>query len=172
MEKVRMISSGSMKRRLAVAFTLISLAPGLLAYAQPPQTPGQIRPRPAEGRQPEWPPPNIRDYKPDSTLVVPQHPVPHARFSVIDIHSHHPTPIPPEQYAKVVAALDQNNIRLIINLSGGWGDRLRQGLAAIKNSPYPDRMFLFANINFTDVGPGFGRRARNWRATSRRARSG
>src|SRR5262245_12491444 len=32
--------------------------------------PGQIRPRPAEGRAPEFPPPNIRDYKPRSTLVV------------------------------------------------------------------------------------------------------
>jgi uncharacterized protein len=123
------------------------------------QTPGQIRPRPAEGREPEWPAPNIREYKPKSTLVVPQHPVPRAKFPVIDIHSHHPTPISPEMYAQVVKAMDQQNIRLIVNLSGGWGDRLRQGLEAIRKSPYPDRMVLFANINFTNVGPGFGERA-------------
>src|SRR5262245_38353789 len=110
---------------------------GISIHPQMAQTPGQIRPRPAEGRQPEFPPPNIREYKPRSTLVVPQHPVPRAKFPVIDIHSHHPTPISPEQYEKVVKAMDQLNIRLIVNLSGSSGDTLRRGLAVIKNSPYP-----------------------------------
>src|SRR5689334_21066012 len=87
--------------------------------------PGQIRPRPAEGREPEFPPPNIREYKPRSTLVVPEHLVPRAKFPVIDIHSHHPTPISSEQYEKVVKAMDQLNIRLLVNLIGSWGDNLR-----------------------------------------------
>src|SRR6185295_15647042 len=51
------------------------------------QPPGQIRPRPAEGREPEFKPPTIREYKPKSTLVAPQHPVPRAKFPVVDIHS-------------------------------------------------------------------------------------
>jgi uncharacterized protein len=108
---------------------------------------------------PEWPPPAITDYKPKSTLVVAQHPVPRAKFQVIDIHSHQPTPISPEQYARVVQAMDALNLRVLVNLSGGSGDRLKQGLAAIKNSPAPDRMVLFANVNFENVGPGFGERA-------------
>ena len=141
--------------RLAV----LCLALGISIHAQTTQTPGQIRPRPAEGRQPELPPPNILEYKPHSTLVVPQHPVARAKFPVIDIHSHHPTPISQEQYEKVVKAMDQLNIRLIVNLSGNWGDTLRRGLAVIKSSPYPDRMVLFANIDFSNVGPGFGQRA-------------
>ena len=42
---------------------------------------------------PEFPPPSIVDYRPKSTLVVEQHPVPRARFPVVDIHSHvMPTP--------------------------------------------------------------------------------
>jgi len=138
---------------------VLCIALGISIQAQTAQTPGEIRPRPAEGRQPEWPPPNIREYKPRSTLVLPQHPVPRAKFPVIDIHSHHPTPISPEQYEKVVKAMDQLNIRLIVNLSGSWGDNLRRGLAVINSSPYPDRMLLFANIDFRDVGPGFGQRA-------------
>lgn len=144
-----------MNPKIALALLCFALP---ISHAQT-QTPGQIRPRPAEGRQPEFPPPNIREYKPRSTLVVPQHPVPRAKFPVIDIHSHHPTPISPEQYAEVVKAMDQLNIRLIVNLSGSWGDNLRRGLAVIKSSPYPDRMVLFANIDFSDVGPGFGQRA-------------
>ena len=138
---------------------VLCFALGASIHGQTAQTPGQIRPRPAEGRQPEWPPPNIREYKPRSTLVVPQHPVPRAKFPVIDIHSHHPTPISLDQYERVVKAMDQLNIRLIVNLSGSWGDNLRRGLAVIRSSPYPDRMVLFANVDFSDVGPGFGQRA-------------
>jgi predicted TIM-barrel fold metal-dependent hydrolase len=151
------VASSVINRKLALGVLCFVLS--FSVHAQIPQTPGQIRPRPAEGRQPEWPQPNIREYKPRSTLVVPQHQVPGAKFPVIDIHSHQPTPISPEQYEKVVKAMDRLNIRLIVNLSGSWGENLRRGLAVIKNSPYPNRMVLFANIDFSDVGPGFGQRA-------------
>jgi len=119
----------------------------------------QQRLRPGDGRTPEWPAPSITDYKPKSTLVVPAHPVKRAKFPVIDIHSHQPTPIAPDAYAALVKSMDDLNLRVLVNLSGGTGDRLKQGLAAIKNSPYPDRMVLFANVNFDQVGPGFGARA-------------
>src|SRR5438105_13652342 len=126
-------------RNIALALLCLSLA---VSHAQT-QTPGQIRPRPAEGRQPEWPPPNIREYKPRSTLVVPQHPVPRAKFPVIDIHSHQPTPISPEQFDRVVKGMDENNLRLLINLSGSSGARLRQGVEAVRASKYKDRMVVF-----------------------------
>src|SRR5689334_24501504 len=104
--------------------SLLLLLALLPSFAQTPQTGGQIRPRPAEGREPEWAAPNIREYKPKSTLVVPQHPTPRAKFPTVDIHSHHPTPISPEQYSQVVKAMDANNLRVIVNLSGGWGEQL------------------------------------------------
>src|SRR5262249_28911001 len=119
------------------------------------QPPGQIRPRPAQGRQPEFAPPTIREYKPKSTLVVPEHPVPLAKFPVIDIHSHQPTPISPGELDRVIAGMESNNLRILVNLSGSSGDRLRQGIEAIRASKFPDRMVLFANVNFRDVGPGF-----------------
>jgi predicted TIM-barrel fold metal-dependent hydrolase len=123
------------------------------------QAPGQIRPRPGEGRQPESKPPTIREYKPRSTLVTPQHPVPHAKFPVIDIHSHQPTPISGDEFRLVVKGMDANNLRLLVNLSGGWGSQMRKGLEAIRASVYRNRMVLFANIDFRNVGPGFGARA-------------
>src|SRR5689334_14058046 len=116
-----------MRRHSLATLILVLLSLLLLSFGQTPQTPGQIRPRPAEGRQPEWPAPNIREYKPHSTLVVPQHPVSRAKFPTVDIHSHHPTPIPMDQYEQVVKAMDANNLRVIVNLSGGWGDQLRRG---------------------------------------------
>jgi predicted TIM-barrel fold metal-dependent hydrolase len=115
--------------------------------------------RPGEGQTPEWPAPSITDYKPKSTLVVPEHPVKRAKFPVIDIHSHQPTPISAEQLAKVASSMDALNLRVLVNLSGGSGERLKNGIAAIKNSPHADRMVLFANVNFENVGPGFGEKA-------------
>ena len=147
-------------RQIVLAVTL-ALAASLAAPAAEPQgpAPGQIRPRPAEGRAPEFPAPSIVDYEPRSTLVVAAHEVPRAKFPVVDIHSHHPVPMTPDYFARVVASMDPLNLQLLVNLSGGSGDRLRRGLEAIQNSPHPDRMVLFANVEFRDVGPGFGARA-------------
>jgi hypothetical protein len=121
---------------------------------------GQIRPRPAEGREPEFKPPTIREYKPKSQLVSPQHPVPRAKFPVVDIHSHQPTPISPAEFDRVMKGMESNNLQILVNLSGSYGDRLRQGVDALRASKYKDRMVLFANINFREpVGPGFGAKA-------------
>ena len=141
-----------MKQSIAViaAAVALSLASGVA------QQPGQIRPRPGQGRDPEFPPPSIVDYKPKSTLVTPEHLKPRAKYPVIDIHSHQPTPISASDLERVVRGMDANNLRLLINLSGGSGDRLRQGVNAIRDSRYRDRMVLFANVNFRNVGPGFG----------------
>src|SRR5262245_60242454 len=123
------------------------------------QSPGQIRPRPAEGRQPEFKPPTIRDYKPKSQLVTPQHPVPRAKYPVIDIHSHQPTPISDAEFGRVMKGMEANNLRVLVNLSGSWGDRLHRGLDAIHRSKYSDRMVLFANVDFGSIGPGSGAKA-------------
>jgi predicted TIM-barrel fold metal-dependent hydrolase len=124
------------------------------------QTPGQIRPRPAEGRAPEFTPPTIREYKPKSQLVTPQHPVPRAKYPVVDIHSHQPTPIAPAEFDRVMTGMEANNLQILVNLSGGSGDRLRHGVEALRASKYKDRMVLFANVNFREpVGPGFGAKA-------------
>ena len=120
----------------------------LLAQQGPGVQPG----RPGEGRTPEFPPPSIIDYKPRSTLKVAEHPVPRAKYPVIDIHSHQPTPISAQQFDRVAAGMDANNIRLLVNLSGGTGDELRRGLAAMAASPHRARMVLFANVDFSGVG--------------------
>jgi uncharacterized protein len=143
-----------MKR--ALPFVAILLSAVALAAQQ---APGQIRPRPAEGRQPEFPPPNIREYKPKSLLVTPQHPVPKAKFPVVDIHSHQPTPISAGEYDRVIKGMEDNNLRILVNLSGGSGGQLSRGVEALRASKYKDRMVLFANVNFRDVGPGFGAKA-------------
>jgi len=135
------------------------LAVGLTAPLIVGQPASAQRARPADGRQPEFQTPTIREYKPKSMLVVPQHPVPRAKFPVIDIHSHQPTPISPGEFDRVMKGMEANNLRVLVNLSGFSGSRLRQGVEALRASKYKDRMVLFANVDFRSVGPGFGARA-------------
>src|SRR5688572_3855105 len=93
----------------SVALCLLLAIGSVVAQQAPP--PGQIRPRPAEGREPEFPAPTIREYKPRSTLVVPSHAVPKAKFPVVDIHSHHPTPMTPAYYETVVKSMDERGLQ-------------------------------------------------------------
>jgi len=142
----------------ALVLPLAGLAVSLATLTAQPQTPGQIRPRPAEGREPELTPPTIRQYKPRSTLVVPQHPVPRAKFPVVDLHGHPPTLTGPEVVNLVGAAMDPLNIQVMVNANGTSGERLRQALAAIRASRYKDRMVVFTQINVRDLAPGGGAR--------------
>src|SRR6058998_903376 len=98
-----------MKRITLTAFAALLAVPMLVAQ----QPPGQVRPRPAEGREPELKQPTIREYKPKSTLVVPEHPVPKAKYPVIDIHSHQSTPISVAEFDRVIKGMDDNNLRVL-----------------------------------------------------------
>lgn len=101
----------------------------------------------------------IRQYKPKSTLVVPAHPVPRAKYPVIDIHSHH-SQLTPESWAAVVAEMDALNLQILVNLSGGTGAGLQQLMQVVRSSAAPDRMVFFANLDFSDFNqPGYGQRA-------------
>jgi uncharacterized protein len=137
---------------------VLALASATSAIAQQPTTPGQIRPRPAEGREPEFPPPNIREYKPRSTLVAPVHLVPRPKFPAIDFHGHPPALTSAEVINRVGEALDSLNLRVMVSANASSGERLTQQLAAIAASKYKDRFVIFTGLNLRDVGPGSGAR--------------
>ncbi len=151
----------SVRRVSLVVLVAAALAAGYVVgdAQQNPLGPGSIRPRPAEGRKPEFPPPSIVDYKPRSTLKVAGHPIPRAKFPAIDIHSHQPTPISPAEFDRVVQGMDQNNLRVLVNASGASGDELKRSLAALRASPHKDRMVQFAEVDFRNVAPGWGPKA-------------
>jgi uncharacterized protein len=113
-------------------------------------------------RQPEAPLPNIRDYKPTSTLVVPEHLVPRAKFPVVDFHGHPPPLTTPEAVERVVAAMDPLNLRLMV-VTGNPGrisrEQMRQDIEVLATSKHKDRFAVFANIDFRNVAPGFGKAA-------------
>ena len=139
----------------------VAVAIGVAQAPQGTQSQGALQPRPGADRQPEFPIPNIREYKPRSTLVVPQHPTPRARFPVIDIHSHQPAPISDAQMETLVKSMDPLNIRLLVNSSGVSGQMLVRAITALNTSRFKDRMVQFAEIDWPQgpITPGFGQRA-------------
>jgi predicted TIM-barrel fold metal-dependent hydrolase len=143
---------------LAVALAAASVMTG----AQAPdgrQSQGALQARPGADREPEFPIPNIREYRPESTLIVPEHPVPRAKYPVIDIHSHQPAPLSEAQLATLVASMDPLNLQVLVNASGVSGDRLTDAVAALRASPNGQRVAQFTTIDFRDVGPGWGEQA-------------
>jgi predicted TIM-barrel fold metal-dependent hydrolase len=145
-----------MKLARLLLFPFAGLALFLAQPAAQSQSPGAVRPRPAEGREPGLPEPTIRQYKPRSTLVVPQHPVPRAKYPVIDLHGHPPTLSGPDVVNQVVEAMDPVNVRIMVNANGTPGARLTQAVAAIKGSRYKDRMAVFTAINVRGLAQGDG----------------
>ena len=116
--------------------------------------PGQTEVRAGRCQAPEFPPPSIVDYRPKSTLVVEAHPVPKAKFPVVDIHSHQAAT--GESMGRLVREMDALNLRVLNNLSGGSGERLKQNVQAIRGGPYRDRFSVFANLDFAGFAPGWG----------------
>ncbi len=129
---------------------------GTTQQAAPGQCPsGTTEVRPGRCQAPEFPAPSILDYKPRSTLVTAQHPVPKARYPVIDIHSH--TGPTPDTIERLIKEMDALNVRVLNNLSGGSDPAaIKQKVDYIRGSKYPDRFTVFANVDWNGAGaPGW-----------------
>jgi len=143
-----------------------AVAVGLAVVATAQQQPaahecpaGQTETRPGNCQAPSQTPPSIVDYRPRSTLVTPQHPVPKAKFPVIDIHGHPRGLTSTEAVAGVVSALDSLNVRVMVSANNTSGENLTKTLGVIAASPYKDRFRVLTGIDLRDVGPGWADRA-------------
>jgi len=102
----------------------------------------------------------VEEYEPRSTLVVPGNPVTRARFPFVDIHGHQRAArMSPADVDRLVAEMDELNMAVMVNLSGGSGEGLVAGLEKMAGR-HPGRFVFFANTSFRGVGePGWGERA-------------
>ena len=99
----------------------------------------------------------VEDYAPRSSLVVPSHPVTRARFPFVDVHGHQGRLSTAADVDKLVAEMDALNMRAMVNLSGGSGDRLARMVQLMDH--HPGRFVVFANVDFRGVGtPGWTER--------------
>jgi len=94
---------------------------------------------------------DVRDYTPRSSLVVPEHPLTRARFPFVDIHGHQPgQSMSAADVDRLVAEMDDMNMAVMVNLSGGSGDRLIANVRNLKGRA-PDRFVIFANISYDGI---------------------
>lgn len=94
---------------------------------------------------------SFEDYDPQSMLVVPEHPTTRAKFPFVDVHNHQWGPrLAAEVVDETVADMDKLNLAVMVNLSGGSGDRLAAVIRASKDR-YPNRFVIFANPSFDDI---------------------
>lgn len=121
---------------------------------------GQTEIRPRRCQAPELPAPSILDYRPRSTLVVPVHPVPRAKFPAVDFHGHITSLLASDSgRARVLAAMENVNLRTIIAADNVSGERLASAMAAIKGTPLENRVRFLTGIDFRDVGSGWAEKA-------------
>jgi uncharacterized protein len=101
---------------------------------------------------------SVEDYSPRSTLRVPAHPVTRAKFPFVDVHGHQTRLQTEADVDALVREMDALNMRAMVNLSGGSGERLAR-IVRLMTSRHPGRFVIFANIDFTGVGsPGWTER--------------
>ncbi len=100
----------------------------------------------------------FEEYNPKSTLVVPGNPVTRAKFPFIDIHSHQ-FQMATQNLSGLIVDMDKMNMGIMINLSGGSGERIKGAIKNVKDH-YPNRFGVFANVSFDGVGrDGWGEAA-------------
>ncbi len=101
----------------------------------------------------------FEEYNPESTLVVPENPVTSARFPFVDVHNHQRgRGMTEEGVDQVVADMDKLNMAVMVNLSGGSGNGLKEILRNSKQR-YPDRFAVFANPSYDRIeDPGYPER--------------
>ncbi|HCX31243.1 MAG TPA: amidohydrolase, partial [Blastocatellia bacterium] len=106
----------------------------------------------------------LEDYEPKSMLHVPETKVPRARFPAIDFHTHlswsarrgrvteaHNNATPEE----VLPVMDRKNLRMMVNLTGGYGNVLEQTINYWQK-PHPDRFVVFTEPWFEKIiEPGY-----------------
>lgn len=101
---------------------------------------------------------DFESYNPQSTLVVPGNEIKKAAFPFIDVHSHQ-RDMGTRDLSGLIADMDDMNMAVMVNLSGGSGDRLSQAVENI-NKNYANRFVVFANVDFDGVGsPGWAEAA-------------
>ncbi|MFY8035690.1 MAG: amidohydrolase family protein [Cyclobacteriaceae bacterium] len=92
---------------------------------------------------------DVEEYKPISTLKVPQHILKRAKYPFIDVHNHQWT-MPIQNLDNLIKEMDSLNMQVMVNLSGFRGKFLEWSLDNVKEN-YPKRFIIFMNINFENL---------------------
>src|SRR6266498_1109694 len=103
----------------------------------------------------------LSNYKPRSALVTKSTQVLRPRFPVIDVHNHLRESFggwDDRPVAELLDRLDQVDVRVMVDLDGGWGEEILYKHLDHFKSIAPDRFRLFGGVDFSrwpELGDGF-----------------
>ncbi len=155
-----------MKRRDMIRLSGAALAAAATAGAQSNAVPkandsGLLAEKPLPGSL------QLPDYQPKSMLHAKITSVPRSRYPVIDIHTHLTMEAGLEKAGKLfvaatpeecLAVMDRKNIRTMVNLTGGYGDNLKQSIAMFQDA-HPGRFLSFTEPAYREANqPGYPQR--------------
>lgn len=95
----------------------------------------------------------LKDWRPKSMLKVKETKVDKPAFPVIDVHNHlggGKQTLTADRVASYLTEMNEAGVRTVVNLDGGWGERLKETIATLDEA-HPDRFFTFAQIDFSDI---------------------
>lgn len=95
----------------------------------------------------------LRDWQPRSMLVTRTSIRETPRFPAIDIHNHlggGKDFLTPQRVERYLSEMDAAGVRTVVNLDGGWDDRLKETIAALDQA-HPGRFATFALVNFDGI---------------------
>lgn len=91
----------------------------------------------------------LEQFAPKSMLKVPEHPVAKAKFPLIDWHTHITSSTVPGKQIRFsmtpetcLPVMDRRNIQTMVDLTGGYGDALREAIAKLQTA-HPGRFVVF-----------------------------
>ena len=104
---------------------------------------------------------SVRLFRPKPQIRVPVNDLTHAKFSVVDVHTHFYFRVRDNlsELQDFVRVMDRNRIAVCVSLDGRLGGRLQRHHAFL-NQHYPDRFVVFANIDWQ--GDGESDRPETW----------
>jgi predicted TIM-barrel fold metal-dependent hydrolase len=91
----------------------------------------------------------LKDYRPESSLVVTRTSVPRAKFPAIDAHAHTYARTP-EQVAQWVRTMDEAGVEVTVILAGATGANFDR-LVDMYLKPYPARFQLYCGIDTSNA---------------------
>jgi len=164
--QLRQLALPQLARIAALWLIGFPLAPIPQAAAQTPD------PEPPGGqREPDSPPPPtpaqlqmldgrdgrellLRKFRPESKLVVPEHPRKSAQMPVVNVHTHMHYRMRDSRQAldDFVDLMNRNNIAVCVSLDGKLGDQLDHHMEFLWED-YRDRFAIFANVDWRGNAP-------------------
>jgi len=153
---------------LCACFIALSTSPVWSAEGQPTNN-ATNKPATLDGR--EGRDLLLKLFRPQATLKVKSHPLTHAKFPVVDVHTHFRYRLrhSPKQLDQFVKLMDRHNIAVCVSLDGRLDDDLEEHKSYLWTK-YSDRFIIFANVDWQGNGkkddpgswdcqrPDFGRR--------------